>query len=72
MNVVLQQISNILCTYYTPTHHSMYPIRQMGVYGNRVHFKERKKAITYDDKKQFISSTKQPQNYIFCFWYEMT
>ena len=52
MNAILQQITNILCTYYPPHHHSMYPIQQMGIRGERVHFSERKKAITYEHKKE--------------------
>ena len=52
MNVVLQQITNILCNYYPPHHQSMYPIRQMGIKGERIHFSERKKIMTYEHKKE--------------------
>ena len=52
MNAILQQITDILCTHY-PTHHiSMYPIRQLGIKGTRVHFSEKKKIMTYNDKKE--------------------
>ena len=57
MDLILKEITDILCKYYPPHHHSMYPIRQLGVHGNRVHFSERKKVLTYEDKKQLCHLT---------------
>ena len=54
MNGILQQITNILCMHHPPHHHSMYPIRQMGIKGEKIHFRERKKAITHEHKNNYV------------------
>ena len=50
MDNILQQITDVLCKYHPPHHHCMYPIRQLGIRGTRVHYRERKKILTYEDK----------------------
>ena len=59
MNEILQQITNILCKYHPPHHHSMYPIQQLGIMGEKVHFRERKKIMTYEHKKELCHLLKQ-------------
>ena len=59
MEAILQQITDILCNIYPPNHISMYPIRQMGIKGTRVHHRDRKKELTYTDRKKLCDLSKQ-------------
>ena len=52
MERLLQQITNILCTVYAPSHHNLYSIRRMGVTGEKVNHKERKKELNDNDKRE--------------------
>ena len=51
MEQLLQQITNILCTVYAPSNSRLYAIRRMGVNGEKVNHKERKKELNDIDKK---------------------
>ena len=52
MERILQQITNILCTVYAPSNACLYAIRRMGVTGEKVNHKERKKELSGIDKRK--------------------
>ena len=52
MEHLLRGITNILCTVYAPSNACLYAIRRMGVTGEKVNHKERKKELNDIDKRK--------------------
>ena len=52
MEQLLRGITNIMCTVYPPSHHNLYSIRRMGITGEKVHHKDRKKELSIIDKRE--------------------
>ena len=56
MEQLLRGITKILCTVYPPSHHNLYSIRRMGISGEKVHHKDRKKELSSIDNSLKYSS----------------
>jgi tryptophan synthase alpha subunit len=52
MDQLLKKVAEVLCTVYAPSHSCLYSLKRMGTTGTRRHFRDRKKELTADDKKQ--------------------
>jgi hypothetical protein len=52
MEQLLRGITKILCNVYAPSHHNLYSIRRMGITGEKVHHKDRKKELSSIDKRE--------------------
>ena len=51
MDNLLQELTNILCTVYYPSHIILYPMRQLGIRGVRITKSQRKKELDTSDKE---------------------
>jgi hypothetical protein len=52
MDQLLKKVAEVLCTVYAPSHSCLYSLKRMGITGTKLHFRDRKKELTADDKKQ--------------------
>ena len=48
----LNDLGEILCNYYRPSHERLYPLRRLGVEMSIIHHSRRKKEITSDDREK--------------------